>query len=84
VDKPLTPLQQSEIQSQIGKKVKVLMNCRFHWRVLHKDKQDLYIKYANHRLPVKPDLNSLHILYFTARMPKGNEQLRQREQLLNQ
>lgn len=71
VDKHMTPLQQSEIQSLIGKKVKVLMNCRFHWRILHEDSQGLYIRYAHHRVTVKPDLNTLHILHFTGLIPKG-------------
>jgi hypothetical protein len=67
----MTPLQQSDLQLLIGKKVKVLMDFRFYWRVLHEDSQGLYIRYSNHRVPVKPDLNSLHILYFTARKTKG-------------
>lgn len=68
---PMTPLQQSDLQSLIGKKVKVLMAGRFYQRVLHEDSQGLHIRYANHRVPVKPDLNTLHILYFTALKPKG-------------
>lgn len=67
----MTPLQKSDIQSLIGKKIKVLMAGRFYQRVLHEDCQGLYIRYANHRVPVKPDLNTLHILYFKALKPKG-------------
>ncbi|MFD2370193.1 hypothetical protein ACFSO0_09585 [Brevibacillus sp. GCM10020057] len=67
----MTPLQQSDLQALIGKKVKVLMAGRFYQRVLHEDHQGLYIRYASHRVPVKPDLNTLHILYFKALKPKG-------------
>lgn len=67
----MTPLQQSDLQFLIGKKVKVLMAGRFYYRVLHEDSQGLYIRYSKYRVPVKPDMNTLHILHFKALMPKG-------------
>ncbi len=54
----------------IGSKVCVYITRRFHERVLRKDPNGLYIKLKDVSVSVRPDTNTLNVIYFVASEPK--------------
>ncbi|MDN4093553.1 hypothetical protein QYF48_12080 [Brevibacillus agri] len=66
----LSQRHQSQINAMIGKKVRVYVAGRFHERVLREDHNDLYVKLNGVNVSVRPDTNTLNVLYFVGHEPK--------------
>lgn len=66
----LSQRHQSQVNSMIGKKVRVYMSFRKVERVLREDRNGLYIRLTNQRVTVRPDTTTLNILHFLAIEPK--------------
>lgn len=66
----LSERHQQQVNELVGKKVVVYISFTKQVKVLREDKDGLYIKFKNERVPCKPDTNTLNILFFTALDPK--------------
>lgn len=71
----LSARHKQQVDELIGKKVTVYIRFKKHIKVLREDKDGLYIKFKNERVPCKPDTNTLNILFFTALDPKDRRNI---------
>jgi hypothetical protein len=72
----MTTRHKEQVRNMIGKKVTVYISHKRHERVLHEDKDGLYIRYKGQRVPCRPDTNSLNVLFFLALDPKIRKLIR--------
>ena len=66
----MTARHKEQIRNLIGTKVIVYISQKKIERVLHEDVNGLYIRYKGERVPCRPDLYTLNVLFFVALEPK--------------
>ncbi|WP_431809162.1 hypothetical protein [Brevibacillus agri] len=66
----LSQRHQFQVDAMIGKKVRVYVAGRFYDRVLREDHTGLYVKFKGVNINVKPDTNTLDVLWFKGIEPK--------------
>lgn len=66
----LTAKHEEQVKNLIDKKVVVYLSLKKFMKVLRKDKNGLYVVHQKTRVPVKPDINGINVLFFTGLKPK--------------